>query len=394
MCQLVCGNREKEMQERARRKPPFRAEHIGSLRRPASLIKARERLLGMHDHEYKLVPHDNAELREIENAYIKDWVRRQESIGLRAITDGELRRRTYWGEFIAALDGIDAGYRGEMPNARGAEGNILPRQFVDVIGKIRWTRSVNLKPFQFLKSVTGQTAKITIPSPPTIFQYGGRDAISRTAYPDLDEFWDDVAEAYRAEIKALAAAGCTYIQFDDITICFLCDEKQRDALRQHGAAPDLFMRDFTRCINRITADRPSGMTIAIHTCRGNYQGNWLAEGGYDRVAEYIFNNVDVDAFFLEYDSPRAGGFEPLRFFPANKIAILGLVSTKTPILESTELLKSRIDEATKFIPVERIGLSPQCGFSSSYHGNPVTIDDQWRKLELVVSVAREVWGSA
>jgi 5-methyltetrahydropteroyltriglutamate--homocysteine methyltransferase len=268
----------------------------------------------------------------------------------------------------------------------------VPR--IEVNGPIRWTRSVNVEPFKFLKSATRRTPKVTIPAPQTLYHFANRDTINRKAYPDLQAVWSDLARAYALELKALADAGCSYVQFDEVVTACLCDQTQRSVFRSRGDDPDQVLRSIGQCIGEILKDRPAGMTVVMHTCRGNLQGHWLAEGGYDPVAEYVFNEIPVDAYFLEYDSPRAGSFEPLRFVPKSKVIVLGLVSTKTPQLESADMLKRRIEEASKYVPLDRLCLSPQCGFSSNYLGNPVTIDDEKRKLDLVVRVAESVWSGA
>ena len=377
----------------ARTAPPFRADQVGSLRRPEKLMQARERLLGPHDLDHNFGPHGNAELHRLEDECIREVVALQESVGLRSITDGEFRRRIWWSEFLLSLEGVAGSYRGQE-RFRDKTGHTVPSPRIDVTGKIRWRKSVNVGPFRFLKSLTRGTPKVTMPAPQSLYFFASRDTISKEAYPDLAEFWSDLAEAYRAELRALAEAGCTYVQLDEVVTSCLCDERQRTKLRLRGDDPDALLGTYAKTINRIIADRPAGMTIAMHTCRGNYQGHWVAEGGYDPVAEHVFNEVNVDAFFLEYDSPRAGGFEPLRFVPKDKIVVLGLVSTKEPALETADLLKSRIEQAARYVPLERLCLSPQCGFSSNYLGNPVTIDDEKRKLELVVKVAEAVWGTA
>ena len=377
----------------ARTTPPFRADQVGSLRRPEALRKARERLLGPHDLDHNFGPHGNAELRRLEDEAIREVVRLQEGAGLRSITDGEFRRRIWWSEFLLSLEGVEGSYRGKE-QFRDKTGHTVPSPRIDVTKKIRWTKSINAGPFKFLKSVTRGTPKVTMPAPQTLYFFASRDTISRQAYPDLDGFWEDLAKAYAAELHALAQAGCTYVQMDEVVTCCLCDNKQRGKLRGRGDDPDALLATYIQCMNRIMQSRPKGMTVAMHTCRGNYQGHWAAEGGYDPVAERVFKEIEVDAFFLEYDSPRAGGFEPLRFFPQDKILVLGLVSTKTPELESKDFLEKKIEAAARYVPLERLCVSPQCGFSSNYLGNPVTIDDQWRKLELVVKVAESVWGTA
>lgn len=378
----------------ARTKPPFRADHVGSLRRPDALMKARERLLGPHDLDRNFGPHGNTELHAIEDEAIREVVRLQESAGLHSITDGEFRRRIWWSEFLLSLEGVEGNYRGPSTEFRNKSGHTVPTPRIDVTSKIRWRKSVNVGPFKFLKSVTKETPKVTMPAPQTLYFYATRDTVSRSVYPDLEEFWADLADAYRAELMALAEAGCTYVQFDEVVTSCLCDETQRDKLRRRGDDPDAFLKSYVKAINRVVENRPASLTVAMHTCRGNYQGHWMAEGGYDPIAEYVFGEIKVDAFFLEYDSARAGSFEPLRFMPADKTVVLGLVSTKTPQLEKPDDLRARIAEAARVVPLERLCLSPQCGFSSNYLGNPVTIDDERRKLELVVEVARSVWGSA
>jgi 5-methyltetrahydropteroyltriglutamate--homocysteine methyltransferase len=374
--------------------PPFRADHVGSLRRPAALMQARERLLGPHDLDRNFGPHENAELHALENDAVRDVAVLQESVGLKSITDGEFRRRIWWSEFLLSLDGVEGNYRGSTTELRNESGHHVPMPRVSVTGRIRWRHSVNAGPFQYLRSVTSQTPKVTIPAPQTLFFFATRDSISRAAYPDLAAVWDDLAGAYAAELKALSEAGCTYVQFDEVVTSCLCDEAHRQKLRAQGQDPDQLLQAYVRTINSAIAGRPANLTIAMHTCRGNYQGHWMAEGGYDPIAEYLFSEIKVDALFLEYDSPRAGSFAPLRFMPADKVVVLGLVSTKTPQLEDSTLLKQRIDEASRYVDLDRLCISPQCGFSSNYLGNAVTIDDERRKLALVVDVAQSVWGSA
>jgi 5-methyltetrahydropteroyltriglutamate--homocysteine methyltransferase len=374
--------------------PPFRADHVGSLRRPESLMKARERLLGPHDLDRNFGPHDNEELRRLEDEAIREVVKLQEGVGLRSITDGEYRRRIWWSEFLLSLENVDGNYRGPTTELRDGTGHRVPLPRTYVRGKIRWTHSVNVPAFRFLRSITKRTPKVTLPAPQMLYFFATRDTVSREAYPDLGALWEDLAEAYIAELRALAAAGCTYVQLDEVTTSCLCDSDQRSKLDARGEDPETFLSTYASTINRIVAERPAGLTIAMHTCRGNLQGHWMAEGGYDPVAERVFNEIDVDAFFLEYDSPRAGSFEPLRFMPKDKMVVLGLVSTKTPQLESQDLLRKRIDEAARYVALEQLCLSPQCGFSSNYIGNPVSIDDEKRKLELIVKTAESVWGSA
>jgi len=382
------------MTPKVRLAPPFRADQVGSLRRPEALMKARERILGTHDLDHNFGPHNNAELHALEDAAIREVVALQESVGLKSITDGEFRRRIWWSEFLLSLEGVEGNYRGATDELRDEHGHHVPTPHVSVTGPIRWRKSVNVEPFRFLRSLTKATPKITLPAPQTLFFFANRDSISRAAYPDFAPLWDDLAEAYRAELKALADAGCTYVQLDEIVTSCLCDETHRRKLASQGQDPDELLRDYVRAINRAIADRSPNLTVAMHTCRGNYQGHWMAEGGYDPIAEYLFSEIKVDTLFLEYDSPRAGSFAPLRFMPKDKTVVLGLVSTKTPRLENADELKQRIDDASRYVDLAQLCLSPQCGFSSNYLGNVVTIDDEKRKLALVVDVARAVWGTA
>ena len=377
----------------SRSTPPFRADQVGSLRRPESLMKARERRLGPHDLDHNFGPHGNAELHKLEDDAIREVVKLQESVGLRSITDGEFRRRIWWSEFLLSLENVQGTYRG-AEKFRDQSGHTVPSPRIDVTGKLRWTHSVNVSPFKFLKSVTRQTPKVTMPAPQQLYFFASRDTISRDVYPDLEPLWRDLADAYVAELKALGDAGCAYVQMDEVVTACLCDDKQRARLASRGDDPERMLDHYIACMNSIVARKPKGMTLAMHTCRGNYQGHWAAEGGYDPVAERVFNEIKVDALFLEYDTPRAGSFEPLRYFPKDKVLVLGLVSTKTPQLEPPDQLKRRIDEAARYVDLERLCLSPQCGFSSNYLGNPVTIDDERRKLELVVKTAQAVWGSS
>jgi len=262
-----------------------------------------------------------------------------------------------------------------------------------VTGKVRHAKPIQLADFQFLKSVAKRTPKVTIPSPTMLHFRGGRGAISREAYPDMEEFFADVAAAYRDEIQALGAAGCTYLQLDDTNLAYLCDPKLREGARQRGDDPDELPRRYARLINAAIEGRPAGMRVCTHLCRGNFKSAWVAEGGYEPVAEVLFNELAVDGYFLEYDDPRSGDFRPLRFVPKDKTVVLGLVTTKVGELESKDDIKRRIDEAAKYAPMEQLCLSPQCGFSSTVHGNEIARESQSRKMKLVVEVAREVWGN-
>jgi 5-methyltetrahydropteroyltriglutamate--homocysteine methyltransferase len=361
-------------------KPPFHADHVGSLLRPAALREVRAAA--------KRGALTLQALREVEDHCIRAAVARQEAIGLAGITDGEFRRDWWHIDFLRGFDGVDTVADPNTPAFQGAD-EAVP--VLTVTGKVRRIRPVMVEPFAFLDSVTTRTAKLTLPSPAMLHLRGGRPAISQAAYPDLDEFWRDCAQAYREEIRDLAAAGCTYLQLDDVSFAYLCDEKIRASYRARGDDPERAPRTYVEAINAALRDRPAGMAVTIHTCRGNFKSTWMATGGYDPVAETVFGGLEVDGFFLEYDSERAGGFEPLRFVPPGKKVVLGLVTSKTPTLESKDALKRRIEEAARYVPIENLCLSPQCGFSSTHHGNVLTEDDQWRKLERIVEVAREVW---
>jgi 5-methyltetrahydropteroyltriglutamate--homocysteine methyltransferase len=363
--------------------PPFRADQVGSLLRPTALLEATERAArGEGSPEA---------LRALQDRCIRDAIRFQESLGLQAITDGEFRRRSFASDFIEKLEG--AGSPGHLAIAT-ASSQFAPRAY-QVTGKLRRAKPIELESFKFLKANTKGTAKQTIPSP-TMLLRGGRGAVSREAYPDLEAFHADIAKVYREELRDLGAAGCGYVQLDDTNYAYLCDEKLRGAFREWGYAPEEMPERFAALINAVIAGRPKGMIAGIHVCRGNSAGNWAAQGGYEPVADALLNRLDVDAYFLEYDDARSGGFEPLRFYPRNsgKRVVLGLISTKNSELERKDDVKRRIEEASKYVPLDNLCLSPQCGFASTFRGNPITEDVQRKKLELVVQTAREVWGSA
>ncbi len=366
--------------------PPFRADHVGSFLRPKALLDARAA------HQRGEI--DAAALRAVEDDAIREVVRFQEGLGLRGVTDGEYRRTYFHVDFLQQLAGVDV--RGGIAvSFRGAAGNVdFAPPVMHVTGKVRHLKPIQLADFEFLKSVTSQTPKVTIPSPTMLHFRGGRGAISRDAYPDLDQFWADVAAAYRAELRSLAQAGCRYLQLDDTNLAYLCDPKMREGARQRGDDPDELPRRYARFINDAIRDRPEGMVVCIHLCRGNFQSAWAAEGGYEPVAEALLDELKVDGYFLEYDDERSGGFGPLRFTPPGKIVVLGLVSTKIGQLESKDELKRRIDEASRHVPVEQLALSPQCGFSSTVHGNDIALEAQAAKIRLVVETATEVWGEA
>jgi 5-methyltetrahydropteroyltriglutamate--homocysteine methyltransferase len=364
--------------------PPFRADHVGSFLRPPALLEARER--------FKQGAISRAELRAAEDAAIRDIVRFQEDTGLQGITDGEFRRTYFHVDFLEQLAGIEV-KGGIAVSFRSSTGKVdFAPPVMHVTGKVRHVEPIQLEDYRFLASCTKRTPKVTIPSPTMLHFRGGRGAISKEAYPDLDAFYDDVAAAYRAELKSLADAGCRYVQLDDTNLAYLCDARMREGARQRGDDPDELPRRYARLINAAIADRPAGMVACVHLCRGNFQSAWAAEGGYEPVAQVLFNELDVDAYFLEYDDARSGDFSPLRFVPRGKIVVLGLVSTKVGELESKDDLKRRIEAATRFVPLEQLCLSPQCGFSSTVHGNEIARESQAAKLRLVVETAREVWG--
>lgn len=360
-------------------KPPFRADQVGSLLRPATLSAARAR--------WRRGELDAAALKALEDQAIRDAVAKQESIGLLGITDGEFRRDWWHLDFVSRLEGVTLK---ENPGPKFGGTEEQP-PIPSVTGKIGCGGPIMADDFAFLKSVTTQTAKMTIPSPSMLHLRGGRASISREIYPDIETFWADVAEAYRAAIAHLAAAGCRYLQLDDVSFAYLCDPKIRANCSKNGDDPVVLPRRYADVINAALEGRPAGMTITMHTCRGNFKSAWVAEGGYDPVAEAMFS-TDLDGYFMEFDSARAGTFEPLRALPRGKKVVLGLVTTKVGELESKDSLKRRIDEAAKIVPLEDLCLSPQCGFSSTHHGNALSEADQWKKLERIIDVAKEIWG--
>jgi 5-methyltetrahydropteroyltriglutamate--homocysteine methyltransferase len=364
--------------------PPFRADQVGSLLRTPEVRENRLR--------WKRGEISAEELRAIEDKAIAETVNRVESIGMQSITDGEFRRDYFHLDFLQQLEGVTvSGGIAANPHAKVAEDHFTPPK-LSVTGKLRHVKNIQVDDFNFLKSVTTKTPKVTIPSPTMVHFRGGRKAIDINAYPDLDDFFLDLSQCYRDEIKALYNAGCRYIQLDDTNLAYLCDTKMREEARERGDDPNELPRTYAALINSVINNRPDDLTIAIHLCRGNYRSTWFAEGGYEPVAEVLFNDLNVDAYFLEYDDERSGDFAPLRFVPKNKVVILGLISSKTPQLEKMDEVINRIEEAAHYMPVENMGVSPQCGFSSTSHGNNITMDDQWRKLELVVNVAEKVWG--
>jgi 5-methyltetrahydropteroyltriglutamate--homocysteine methyltransferase len=365
-------------------KPPFKADHVGSLLRPPALKKARE--------AFKAGTLTREELKAVEDASIVDVIRLQEAAGLESITDGEFRRAFWHVDFLTGFDNIVATqgqYALKFRGEGGAESET--RSMMVVKGKVRRSKPIMVEHFSFVKKNTRKTAKLCIPAPTYLHMRGGRKVVDDKAYPDIAEFWRDIVGAYKEEIADLGKAGCSYLQIDDVSFATLCDEGIRAQVKRDGEDPDKLPFQYASVISAFLKDRPAGMGVTMHTCRGNHASMWMASGAYDAVAEGIFQ-TEVDGFFLEYDTDRAGGFEPLRFVPKGKKVVLGLVSSKNPRLEDKGELKKRIDAAAEFVPLEDLCLSPQCGFASSETGNRLTEDDEKRKLELVAQVAREVWG--
>jgi 5-methyltetrahydropteroyltriglutamate--homocysteine methyltransferase len=370
----------------SRDRPPFRADHVGSLLRPPELLSAREA------HAAGSI--DAAELRAREDDAIRDVVRMQEDVGLRAATDGEFRRTSWHMDFIYSLDGITPGDDRVKVAFHNEEGDIeftAPALHVD--GPIGVTETIFGDAFSFLRdTVTSAAPKLTIPSPSMVHWRGGRAALDEDVYADIELFWGDLTAAYREEVRRLGELGCTYLQLDDTSLAYLNDPGQRAYAASIGGDPERQHIEYIRHVNEALAERPEGMAVTTHMCRGNYRSSWVAEGDYEHVAEALFHELEVDGFFMEWDDERSGGFEPLRLVPPGKQVVLGLVTTKRGALERKDDLKRRIEEASRFAPLEQLCVSPQCGFSSTVEGNVLTDDEQVAKLRLVVEVAEEVWG--
>jgi 5-methyltetrahydropteroyltriglutamate--homocysteine methyltransferase len=372
-----------------RSKPPFRADHVGSLIRPDTLIRARERA------DKGELP--AAELQTIQRAAIRDVVRLQEEIGLKVVTDGEFNRHSWHRDFMlkfANVSLVPSKMKVRFHTAEGDRENSAPA--LKVTGKIArpGNGGIFVDDLKFLVSIAHATPKITIPSPTVMHFRGGREAIDSAAYPDLGNFYDDLARLYREEIADFARAGCRYLQIDEVNLAYLCDPELRRQVANIGEDAATLPNTYAKLLNDTIRDKPADMTVCMHLCRGNFAGAWVAEGGYEPIADLLFNQINVDGYFLEYDSARAGGFEPLRFLPKGKVAVLGLLTTKRPQLETKDELKRRIEEASKFAPLEQLALSPQCGFSSGIGGNTMDVAREVEKLRLVVETAREVWGSS
>jgi len=365
--------------------PPFRADQVGSLLRPQALKEARAR--------FERNEITKEQLRTIEDSAIRDVVRKQEAIGLQSVTDGEFRRTFFHLDFLQRLEGVTVS--GGIPTkfrTRAGDIDFAPPR-VTVTGKLRHVQDIQTADFQFLRAATARTPKVTIPSPTMVHFRGGRKGIDITAYPDLDEFFEDLAQVYREEIASLYKAGCRYIQLDDTNLAYLCDPQLRAQAKERGDDPDALPHAYAALINSVVDGRPSDLTVAIHLCRGNMQSAWVAEGGYEPVADALFNELHVDAYFLEYDDTRSGSFEPLRFVPDDKTIVLGLLTTKSAALEHAVDIQRRLDQASRYVPLERVCLSPQCGFASTVQGNRITEADQWAKLERIVAVTQQVWGA-
>jgi 5-methyltetrahydropteroyltriglutamate--homocysteine methyltransferase len=371
-----------------RTSPPFRADHVGSLLRPQELLQARK------DHEEGRL--DAASLRQMEDDAIAEIVKMQGEVGLRSATDGEFRRASWHMDFIYSLDGVSKAPGNLSVKFHNAEGDIeFTPAALHIDGKLGVSETIFADHFEYLKSqaADGQTPKLTIPSPSMVHYRGGRAAVDEDVYPEMDEFWADLTSAYAEQVRRLGDLGCTYLQFDDTSLAYLNDPEQRKMVAAQGADAEHLHESYISHINEALAGKPEGMSVTTHMCRGNFRSSWVAEGGYDFVAEALFGELGVDGFFMEWDDERSGGFEPLRFVPKGKVVVLGLVTTKRGELESKDELKRRVEEASQYVDVDQLCLSPQCGFSSTLEGNDLSYDEQVAKLRLIVETAEEIWGS-
>src|SRR3954454_914778 len=370
-----------------RDKPPFRADHVGSLLRPQALLDAREK--------HAAGDLSDEELKAAEDDAIRDVVQMQKDVGLRSASDGEFRRASWHMDFIYSLDGITKVEGGDIVvQFHNPDGDIeFKPAALKIDGKLGVTETIFGEAFEFLqRTVDDAVPKLTIPSPSMVHYRGEAAAIDPEVYPDQDQFWSDLTAAYREQVRRVAELGCTYLQFDDTSLAYLNDPKQREMMKERGEDAEHLHEAYISHINEALQDRPDGLTVTTHMCRGNFRSSWVAEGGYDFVAEALFNQLGVDGFFLEYDDARSGGFEPLRFVPKGKHVVLGLVTTKRGELEQKDELKRRIEEATQYVDIDQLCLSPQCGFSSTVDGNALTYDEEVAKLRLVVETAAEIWG--
>jgi 5-methyltetrahydropteroyltriglutamate--homocysteine methyltransferase len=364
-----------------RSKPPFRADHVGSLLRTAPLREARA--------QREKGGITAAALKAVEDREIARIIAKQEEVGLRAITDGEFRRSWWHLDFLSGFAGTEW-Y--DMGHGMAFKGVKTRTQGIKVVDKLGFTGHPMIEHFKFVQSRTKQTAKMTIPAPSALYGRTGRGPISRTAYPSLDAFFADLGAVYRKAVRAFADAGCRYLQLDEVFVAMLCDETYRTAVKERGDDPDRLGEIYGDLINQAMSDIPADMTITMHLCRGNYKSTFMGSGGYDPVAKILFDRIKVHGYFMEYDTDRAGGFEPLRDLPKDRVAVLGLVTTKSGQLESKDAIKRRIEEASRYVPLDRLCLSPQCGFASTEEGNLLAEDEQWAKLRFVVELADEVWG--
>ncbi|MFY7961769.1 MAG: 5-methyltetrahydropteroyltriglutamate--homocysteine S-methyltransferase [Elsteraceae bacterium] len=363
--------------------PPFRADQVGSLLRPQALREARAA------HAAGVM--SDIALTAIEDQQIELAIERQEAIGLRAVTDGEYRRAMWHFDFLERLEGVESYEAAQGIQFKGVQ---TKAKGLKVTGKIRFAGHPMIDHFRFVRDHATVAAKMTIPSPSVLHFRGGRHAIDPAIYPDMTEFYRDLGQAYQDAVRAFADAGCRYLQLDETNLAYLCDPEQRQMLSERGDDPEQLPRIYAEMINHAIADRPSDMVISMHLCRGNFRSSWIAQGGYEPIAQILFNEINADAYFMEYDTDRAGGFEPLRFVPKGKTVVLGLVTSKTGQLESTDELKRRIEAASAYLDLDQLCLSPQCGFASTEEGNLLAEEEQWAKLTRIVEVAREVWGSA
>ena len=364
-----------------RTKPPFRADHVGSFLRPAALKEARAKR-----EKGAITP---AELKAVENREIEKIIKKQEELGLKLATDGEFRRSWWHFDFLGMLDGVELYESDQGIQFRGVQ---TKAQSLRIVGKVGFSNHPMLEHFKFLKAHTSVTPKMTIPAPPVLHFRLAKDGVKKSIYPDLDGFFHDLGQAYKQAVKGFYDAGCRYLQFDDTVWAYLCSQEELRKARERMSNVDQLQDIYARVINAALEGKPADMTITTHVCRGNFRSTWISEGGYEPVAETLLGKVNYDGYFLEYDSDRAGGFEPLRFLPkGNKIVVLGLVTSKSGTLEKKDDVKRRIDEAAKFAPLEQFCLSPQCGFASTEEGNVLAEEEQWAKLRMIKELADEVW---
>jgi 5-methyltetrahydropteroyltriglutamate--homocysteine methyltransferase len=364
-----------------RTKPPFRADHVGSILRTAAIKEARAK------RERKEI--SAADLKAVEDREIETIIKKQEETGLQSVTDGEFRRAWWHLDFLEQLTGAESFFREQGVAFHGVQ--TRPKG-VRVVGKLGFNGHPMIEHFRFLQSHTKRTPKMTIPSPTAMHYREGRAGISKTVYPDIEDFFYDLGEAYRKAVRAFADAGCRYLQLDEVYLALLCDPEQHKILRSQGEDPERLPTIYADVINQAISDIPSDMTITMHLCRGNFRSTFMASGGYEPIADILFNRLNIDGYFMEYDTERAGGFEPLRLVPKNKTVVLGLVTSKAGTLEGKDAIKRRIEQAAKFVDVDQLALSPQCGFASTEEGNILAEDEQWAKLRRIVEIAEEVWG--